>query len=245
MKRFALLLLVLLLILPVSAQGGLICDQADLLSLEEEYQLDSLSREIQASWGLDAVIVTVDSLEGQYARDYADDHFDYGGYSEDGILLLIAMNEREWHISTSGKAQALFSDRDLYTLEEIILPGLSRGDYYGSFLNFLSSIPGFCEDYEQANQPRGFGSIFFTSLLAGLVAAGIALLAMRGAMNTKRPQRSAQDYMASGSYRMGLHQDLFLYSQVSRRRKPQQNSSGSTTHRSSSGRSHGGRGGKF
>ena len=47
------------------------------------------------------------------------------------------------------------------------------------------------------------------------------------------------------SYHLRTNQDLFLYSNISKRPKPKESSSGSSTHRSSSGRSHGGRGGSF
>jgi len=66
-------------------------------------------------------------------------------------------------------------------------------------------------------------------------------------MNTKKPMHSAEDYLTEGTYRLTRSQDLFLYSNLTKTPRPQQNTSGSGsgTHRSSSGRSHGGRGGKF
>ena len=79
----------------------------------------------------------------------------------------------------------------------------------------------------------------------GAVISGIILLFMRASMNTKNPQHNATNYETSGSYHLSQHQDLFLYSNISKRPKPQNNNSGSSTHRSSSGRTHGGHGGKF
>lgn len=81
----------------------------------------------------------------------------------------------------------------------------------------------------------------------GLVVALIVLLILRSQMNTAKPQRGAASYLLPGSYRVELQRDIFLYSQVRKVRKTENSSSGggSSVHRSSSGRSHGGGHGKF
>ncbi len=83
--------------------------------------------------------------------------------------------------------------------------------------------------------------------LVGLVVALIVLLILRSQMNTAKPQRGAASYMLSDSYRVEVQRDIFLYSQISKVRKSENSSSGggSSVHRSSSGRSHGGGHGKF
>lgn len=99
---------------------------------------------------------------------------------------------------------------------------------------------------------KGFGDyamMFLISLAIGSAAGGITLLVLRGQMNTARAQSDAQNYMIPGSYNLKRYQDIFLYSNVSRQRKPEHNSSGggggSSVHTSSSGRSHGGGRGGF
>ena len=81
----------------------------------------------------------------------------------------------------------------------------------------------------------------------GAAIAAIVVLIMRSSMNTKRPQRSAGEYIDSSSYNLWRNQDIFLYSQVRKVRKQTQSSSGggSSVHRSSGGRSHGGGHGRF
>jgi len=89
---------------------------------------------------------------------------------------------------------------------------------------------------------------FMISLAIGAVIALIVLLIMRANMNTARRQHGAGTYMRSGSYHLNLHLDLFLYSQVRKVRRQTESSGssgGSSVHRSSSGRSHGGGHGKF
>lgn len=99
--------------------------------------------------------------------------------------------------------------------------------------------------YEQKRSPN-----FLLSLVLGVVIAAVAVLIMRASMNTKRMQHSASDYIKPGSFHLRTHQDMFLYSNVSKVRRQQNNNGGhggggSSVHTSSGGRSHGGGGGKF
>ena len=134
---------------------------------------------------------------------------------------------------------------------------------------FLDALPQYFEAYENGEPIDGYadysGDYYhgdqeevvyyeeeFTpsvelSVLLGLIVAGISVLIMRSGMNTKRPKRSASDYMQKNSFHMRQQQDLFLYSNLSKVRKqePKSSGGGSSVHRSSGGSRHGGGGGKF
>jgi uncharacterized protein len=79
----------------------------------------------------------------------------------------------------------------------------------------------------------------------GLVIALITVGIMKGKLKTVRRQPAAGNYVRKGSMNITESSDLFLYSKVNRTAKPKNNGSGSSTHTSSSGRTHGGGGGKF
>ena len=72
--------------------------------------------------------MTVKSLEGKTATEYADDAFDYDGYGlgEDkaGILFLVDMGDRNWATSTHGYAITAFTDAGLSYIEESWYPTL-------------------------------------------------------------------------------------------------------------------------
>ena len=149
-----------------------------------------------------------------------------------------------------------------------MVPYLSSGLYYNAFDTFLAElysyfgaflegrpVDGYADysgDYyrgdrdEVINYEEPFTPSFFGALLIGIVTAGITVLVMARSMKTARPQRAAAAYMKENTYRVTMHRDLFLYSNVSKVRKQQNNSSGggSSVHRSG-GRSHGGGGGRF
>lgn len=267
-------LLVSALILPVSAQtGAYVTDKAGLLLPEEIASLEEQAAALSADYGIDAVILTVDSLEGQSAQNYADDYYDNHGYRDDGVLFLLAMGEREWYISTSGTVIYALTDYDVQQLGEAVVPCLAEEYWYTGFYTFLDSLAYYLDAYENGEPIDGyadysgdyyhgeqeeivyyeeeFSPSFLLSLISGAAVAAISIAVMRSSMNTKRAQRSACVYMKEGTWNLYQHRDLFLYSNVTKTRRQESNSGGSrkgggsSVHRSSGGRSHGGGGGKF
>ena len=234
---FVCLLLAALMVLPVSAKSTRIQDFANLMTSEEDQYLEQWCNQFDIHYAMDIVILTVPSTIDFSPQDFADNFYENNGYADDGLIFLLDMGSRRWHISTSGTAIEALSDRDLEKIEQKVIPYFSEGRYFDGFCKFLEILPDYLEEDSGAN--------LFLAALIGAGIAGIILLIMRSAMNTKRPQRSADTYEIDGSYHLNTHQDLFLYSRLSKREKPKETSSGSTTHRSSSGRSHGGRGGSF
>lgn len=254
---FSMLLLCISMTFPVSAAGERLVDDADLLSESEESALLNQLDEISERQDMDVVVVTVDSLGGKSAMSYADDYYDYNGYAPDGILLLVSMEEREWHITTTGYGITAFTDWGLENIANAFLDDLSDGQYYDAF----STYAEMCDDYitqakagepydvttaPAVSEPFPLGRNLLISIVIGVVVALIVTGIMRSQLKSVRPQRAASQYMIQGSMRVTESRDMFLYRHVDRRRREKNESGGgSKTHRSSSGRSHGGRGGKF
>ena len=233
------LLLAVFLALPVCANSPLVLDYANLMISEEERSLEKLCGQVGIDSEMDIVLLTVPNLMGRSAMDFADDFYDNNGYRQNGLIFLLDMGSRQWHISTSGTAVSALTDRDLERIENKVIPYFSDGRFYEGFSVFLDILPGYLKS---GSAPQ---INLFLSLAVGAAIAGIVILIMRSTMNTKNPQRSAANYETDGSYHLRSHQDLFLYSNVTKVARPKNNSSGSSTHLSSSGRSHGGRGGRF
>lgn len=236
------------LVITASAAGGsTVLDQAGILTESDREWLSDMVNEAGQKHAIDIVILTVPSLEGKSAQDYADDYYDYNGYGDDGVLFLVAMAEREYHISTCGKVIDYLTDDVLDDMEEDFIPYLSKGDYSGAFQDFIIGL-----DVTMTDDPLADALVcIFYGSIAGLIVAGIALLIMRSGMNTKVSQQAATDYLKQDSYNLSKNQDMFLYSTTTRHRKPEpsddttRSDGGSSVHTSSSGRTHGGSGGKF
>lgn len=259
MKKLAALFLCAVLILslsiPVLASGGSpkIVDQADLLTSYEEETLEQKAQQLADTYGIDVVILTVHSLGGKDITAYADDYFDYNGYGigpeYSGVLLMLSMEYRDWAISTCGDGIEALTDYGQQQLMDDVLDYLGDDEYYYGFNQYLNELDYYFEAWENGDP---IGSVRFSlinilvALAIGLVAAGITTSVMQAGMKTANPQRSAQSYLKTGTYNLGTQRDIFLYSRTTRVRKPEPSSSGgSRTHRSSSGRSHGGSRGKF
>ena len=253
-KMFVTLVCVLAAVsLNVLAAPPLLVDDAQLMTYEEQLELTELLEEISTRQGVDVVVVTTYSLGGKSPVEYADDFFDYNGYGEDGVLLLVSMEDREWWVSTTGFGITAITNVGLSYISDEFVPYLSDGEYAQGFRVFAELCDKFItqarngDAYDYHNLPKvpfDPGEHLMIALVVGLLAAVIATLIMRGQLKSVRQQPKADDYVKPGSMHLTQSRDLYLYSNTSRREKPK-NNGGSSTHRSSSGRSHGGGGGRF
>jgi len=286
--RLLAILLLTALCLAVTASAErtlpLVVDGADILTDNEESRLLSHLEAVSEELSCEIAVVTVPSLGGKQVQDYADDYYDDNGYGygsgDDGVLLLLAMGEREWAITTYGTAMYALSDRALDYIEGQMLPDLSRGDYYEGFLIFAEGCesyvrsyltpaasdkddpwvsfvedPDYDDDYDYGYEASfDVKGMLFVAVGIGVVIALIVVNTMKAKLTTVRSRHEANAYITSEGLRLTGRSDVFLYHNVTRiRRDTDSNhrtgggsrSGGISSHRSSSGRSHGGRSGRF
>lgn len=265
MKRVTSLLIGIFLLiacaLPVFAATPKVVDNADLLTDGETAALEAMAQAIADEYQMDIVILTVNSTDGRSIEAYADDYYDshdYGiGPYYSGVLMMLAMDTREWAISTCGDTIYALTDYGLDALFDAMADDLSEGEYYRAFETYLEELPRYfdayrngqpIDGYREEHREPGAGDylrIVLVSVLIGAAVGGIAILIMRGQMNTAKAQTGATSYLRDGSFLLTRHLDLYLYSRVNRSARQQSSGGGSSTHRSSSGRSHGGSHGRF
>jgi uncharacterized protein len=124
---------------PVAAQSfpqltGRVVDQANLLTPAQEQAISSKSEALEAQTGRQFVVATVNSLEGRPIEDY--------GYrlgrawgigrekQDDGVILLVAPNERKVRIETGYGARVFLTDAvSSVIIRNSILPEFRKGDY--------------------------------------------------------------------------------------------------------------------
>lgn len=250
-------LLILNLTVPAFAAGGLpkIVDEAGILTTYEEEMLEERAQILADQYHIDVVILTVDSLNGKNITAYADDYFDYNGYGigsdHSGVLLMLSMEDRDWAISTCGDGIKALTDYGQAQIMDDVLGYLGDDEYYEGFSEYLDLLDIYFEAYqngEPIDEERDLFDIVFDIVIAlgiGVLAGFITITVMKSGMKTAKPQRGAQSYVRQNTYKLRRQRDMFLYSRTSRTRKQSSSSGGSSTHRSSSGRSHGGSRGKF
>lgn len=238
-----------------------VVDDANLLSQSDEESLTDKIDSLTEKYNFDIVIVTTNSLDSKTPMEYADDYFDYNGYGvgfdNDGILLLVSMEDRDWWISTSGFGIKAFTDYGIEFIGDKIVPDLSNENYYSSFSTFLDLTDDFLAEAEKGTPydidhkyktVRNYVIAVGIGLMIGLVIAIIVVLIMKSKMKSVVFQYNANNYAVNNSLRLERSNDIFLYRNISKTRKPEPSGSGgggSSTHTSSSGSSHGGGGGKF
>lgn len=248
----------------VYAEKNFVNDQAKLFTSQEASVLAQEARTMGEKYSLDVVIVTTENGGGKSSREYADDFFDYNGYGlgedRNGILFLIDMDNREAYISTSGSGiRYLTDERRERVLDDIFAVGLSNGDMYGAAKAFLKSTEEFLEagiPVGQYNVPEsGANSLSVVEGIAGAGVSGGLGLGFFSSIKRKyrsKPKPQIFEYRRNSSVNLGNMADNMVNTYVTTRIIPKvtTNSSGSgsgrsTTHRSSSGRIHGGGGRKF
>jgi uncharacterized protein len=141
-----LLATIILLLWPATAHAqtfpkltGRVVDEAHLLTPAQVVDISSKSEALEAASGRQFVVATVNSLEGRTIEDY--------GYrlgrawgigqeqKDDGVILLVAPNERKVRIETGYGARVFLTDAvSSVIIREAILPRFKAGDMGGGIV---------------------------------------------------------------------------------------------------------------
>ncbi len=239
-------------------------DSANVLTEDEDNELEDALEELSLRQSFDVVIATIESLESvDYTsmEEYADDLYDFCqfgyGADRDGVLLLVSVGDRKWHISTCGYGITAFTDAGIQYLGEQMTPDMADGDYAAAFRTFVQWSDAYIDaarsgrPYDVKNLPREPLSLMYLFLAVGigLVLAWVVVSVMKSRLRSVAFQENAASYVREGSMNLTNSRELFLYRDVHRtervEEKDSDSSGGSSTHTSSSGTTHGGGGGSF
>ena len=239
-------------------------DGAEVLTEDEDNELEDALEELSLRQSFDVTIASIESLESVGAdsmEQFADDLYDYCqfgyGTDRDGVLLLVSVGDRKWHLSTCGYGITAFTDAGIQYLGQQLTPFMAEGDYAGAFRTFVQWADDYVtaaregHPYDVNTLPREPLSPMYLVLALGigLVLAWVIVGVMKGQLRSVAFQENAASYVREGSMKLTNQRDLFLYRDVHRtehvEEKDSDSSGGSSTHTSSSGTTHGGGGGSF
>ena len=250
--------------IPSSRQKELLLDEADLLTTEEEQAVLQELYSVSKIRKCNVAILTVDDHTGPI-EDFADDYFDYNAmgadYDGSGILFVLSMYDREWAISTAGKAMYAFTDYGQEELMDNLSPYLGSDKYYDAFLTYTRICDNYLQQYDNGSaidinntyhSQTDYLKLLLISILGGFGIALVPILIMKSQLHTVHSKANASGYQSHQGLNMISHEDRFVTSRVTHTPIPQNNDSsrggghgGSTFHTSSSGTSHGGSHGHF
>ena len=114
---------------------GPVSDHAGLLTPAAEQAIGRKLVDLEKATGHQMVVVTVGSLEGRDIADYTTDLGNAWGIGrkdlDDGVILLVAPNERKVRIAVGyGLEESLSEEFCSAVIQEVILPHFRQGDYF-------------------------------------------------------------------------------------------------------------------
>ncbi|WP_429090795.1 TPM domain-containing protein [Aeromonas rivipollensis] len=182
--------------------SGRVVDEAALMSRKQAHQLTQQLAAFEKRSGIQLVVVSVDSLDGETIEEYGYQlgrHWGIGQKGKNnGVLLLIAQDERKVRIEVGyGLEGALPDAIAANIIQTRILPAFKRGDMVAGVVAGSQSImKALAGEYQPVEQPKS-DSDGGPWLFILVVIAMIVLHNLRGGGGGPGGRRRAA-YMAGG-----------------------------------------------
>jgi uncharacterized protein len=167
-KRFLLLIITAVLLLPVSWASALevpalksrVNDYADMISPEAESLLEERLKSFEMSDSTQVVILTVNSLEGDALEDFTirvAEKWKIGQTKKDnGVILFASKNDRRMRIEVGRGLEGVLTDLlSGRILDNVMRPKFRAGDFDGGFLDGTGSIIDACRGEFKNDSPAG------------------------------------------------------------------------------------------
>lgn len=248
-------------------------DYADLFSESDEQALKQKIDKLIEKYDYDVFIVTIDDNNLSYSStdrtlSFIEDFGDYNGFGlskEDPayIAFIIDMDERSIAVDLTGlKCQKVYSDDIVDSILDKCYSYMSSGSYLGAADNFLKSVdkygntssgePVYDENGKIVDQNFDIKGKLPISILKGILTGfgitGIITLVIILKSKPARRAIEASQYK-SGSLHLTRKNDRYVRTYETKVKVQSSSSSGggrgTSSHRSSSGRSHSGGSRKF
>jgi uncharacterized protein len=125
--------------------SGRIVDQANIISRETREALEPKLAELEQKSGIQLVVATVNTLEGQEIEPYANELFRFWKLGEktknNGVLLLVAPKERRVRIEVGYGLEGTLTDAlSAVIITNAITPRFKTGDFSGGITRGVDDI---------------------------------------------------------------------------------------------------------
>lgn len=248
----------------VEAANQNVYDDAKLFTSEDVQKFEKQIKDIKEQYKSEIVIVTTNSTNGKSPEAFADNFYEQGGFgvgdTHDGMLFLIDMGNRNYHVSTTGNTIAVISNKRMQRLKENIEEDLRNNDNLGAVNTFFETATSYLKE----GTPKGYvynkqtGKVDKQKYLSpvkiiiALVSGIAASIAFYFSVHSKyKLKRSSYSYPYSSMSTVDITQAdaVKIADFVTTRHIPKpsnnDNGGGSSTHMGGGGTSHGGGGGSF
>ncbi|QXW27931.1 TPM domain-containing protein [Aeromonas sanarellii] len=183
---------------------GRVVDEANLMSRKQAHQLTQQLAAFEQRSGIQLVVVSIDSLDGETIEEYGYQlgrHWGIGQKGKDnGVLLLIAQDERKVRIEVGyGLEGALPDAIAANIIQTRILPAFKRGDMVAGIVSgsqgIMQALAGEYQPVDNASKEDKPGGPWLFILV---VIAMIVLHHMRGGGGGGGRGRRRAAYLAGG-----------------------------------------------
>ena len=254
------------------SEVGAIQLESTCVSLAEEYGCDTVILTIDDLEGQSAQAYSEDYYDyGGYGVDE-----ESSGLI---LLIYVNGSDREWYVTATGICADPVYDGGFDRIESAVLPLLRESEYEDAAWSFLAEASILYEEARSASSDSGYndgnaggiwydvpgngdsgytpsggarfstGQRFLICLGIGALLSLLIVLFIHSRMKNVSLKRDSDMYAVNQGLHLTDSRDIFLYSNVTKRPRPQENQhsggGGASFHTGSSGRSHSGGGGKF
>ena len=219
---------------------GRVFDHADILTEQQEEDLQATIENFQSYAMMDCVVLTEEDAAVSDPELHAQDYYDAAGFGlgegRSGMILYVNMATRDVAACASGDAKEILGNRELDRVIDAGYTALADGDYYVSFSQMIGKASGIVGDARQTVAvPATARFIAVGALFGGIVGICIYVVVSK---RYQTPIREAiYDTRAKTDLRLIHDEDLFVNKFVTVRhipRNPPSSGSGGASFRSSS-----------
>lgn len=160
---------------------GFVNDFAGVIDRDSANRITELANSLKEQQGIELAVVTIRTAKPTTAKDYATSLFNewgIGGPEDSGLLMLLAMEEREIQIEVGYGLEGVLPDGKVGgILDKAVVPYFAKGEYGKGFLEgakaFQKELSG--ESYAKNKSDDEF----MASLIIFLIIAAIIYLSAR------------------------------------------------------------------
>ena len=229
-KKLLMLLMVLCMILPgvpAYAAEQRVFDYAELLSDEEEQEVQMWAAEMQQIWNMDLAFLTTNDTEGKSVQQYGSDFYveqDLGlGENYDGVIFVLDMGNREGQIITCGKAIDIYTDYYIDVMWDDMVGFLSVGEYFQAFFTLYVDLhhyateyekyqadpDAYLSDYSKEQKTKSILTSVAISAMFALLVAAVAVSSMKKSHKNVKPFTDGRAYLKENGYHLSVNRDSF------------------------------------
>ncbi len=142
---------------PTKTVNGYLSNPDKILSVQSETKINRLLLELERTTSIEFSIVILNSISGLPSKDFAVSLFEKWGIGkkgkDNGLLLLIALQERRWEFETGYGLEGILPDIKLkQTGERLLVPALRSKDYETGLTEVIAEISRLVEVGEETEE---------------------------------------------------------------------------------------------